>query len=306
MSLKRVVEEKDLPKIKEILMTVFQKANYQNIERLGGMTNHAYKVTFSDQEIYLVRIPGEGTQALINRKDEYKSTKLACDLGIDTDLIYFDDFGNKVMHFIDHAQELDCPLMQKDEQIRQIAEIFRKLHFCGKDTGVPFEVFEMANAYEKIIFNNQVVLYDDYDAIKKQIMEIKQSVDQKHSPVKVPSHNDSLIGNWILDQTGKLWLVDWEYSGMNEEMWDLSCTSIELEYDEKNDEDLLRYYFGHAATVEQKQRFIAAKLYVDYLWTLWGLTRVPFDGEFMQNYADERYARLKKNLKAYAHLGGNK
>ena len=47
---------------------------------------------------------------------------------------------------------------------------------------------------------------------------------------------------------------------------------------------------------DEKRRFVAAKLYVDYLWTLWGLTRVPFDGQFMQEYADMRYARLKKVL----------
>ena len=43
----------------------------------------------------------------------------------------------------------------------------------------------------------------------------------------------------------------------------------------------------------------ASKIYVDYLWTLWGLTRVFFDGEFMQQYADMRYQRLKHNIVQY-------
>ena len=58
-------------------------------------------------------------------------------------------------------------------------------------------------------------------------------------------------------------------------------------------------YYGRNATVEEKKRFIAAKLYVDYLWTLWGLVRIPYDGAFMQEYADNRYKRLKNNIMVY-------
>ena len=90
---------------------------------------------------------------------------------------------------------------------------------------------------------------------------------------------------------------------MNEPMWDLSCLSIEAEYTDNNDDELLRSYFGHEVTTEEKKRFLAAKLYIDYLWTLWGLTRVPFDGDFMQEYADNRYERLKHNIEAYKQLG---
>ena len=86
---------------------------------------------------------------------------------------------------------------------------------------------------------------------------------------------------------------------MNEPMWDLSCLSIEAEYSEDEDNILLEYYFQHEPTLDEKKRFLAAKLYVDYLWTLWGLTRVPYDGDFMQEYADGRYLRLKRNIETY-------
>ncbi len=133
-------------------------------------------------------------------------------------------------------------------------------------------------------------------------MDIKAAVDATGIATRVPCHNDSLIGNWVLREDGKLYLIDWEYSGMNEPMWDLSCLSIEANYSEENDDELLTAYFGRPVTIKEKKHFITAKLYVDYLWTLWGLTRVPFDGEFMQEYADNRYARLKKNIEAYKKL----
>lgn len=263
------------------------------------MTNHSYKVTLEDGEELLVRIPGEGTEEMINRLDERKSTELGCNLGIDSELLYFGDDGTKVMKFIHDPQEMNEDVMKKPENLKQAAEIFRKLHTCGVDTGVRFEVFEMADLYERIIRDGGVAFYDDYEEVKNTVMSIKAAVDATGIAPRVPCHNDSLLGNWVLDGDGKLYLIDWEYSGMNEAMWDLSCLSIESAYTEENDDDLLAAYYGRAVTVDEKKRFIAAKLYVDYLWTLWGLTRVPFDGEFMQEYADARYDRLKKNIEAY-------
>lgn len=298
----REIEEADIPKVKELLVKTNRGGYYDSIERLGGMTNHSYKVTLEDGEELLVRIPGEGTEEMINRLDERKSTELGCNLGIDSELLYFGDDGTKVMKFIHDPQPMNEEVMRKKENLLQAAKIFRRLHTCGVDTGVRFEIFEMAELYEKIIRDGGVAFYDDYEEVKKTVMDIKAAVDKDGEAPKVPCHNDSLVGNWVLDGERKLYLIDWEYSGMNDAMWDLACLSIECGYTEENDDQLLGAYYGREITVEEKKRFIAAKLYVDYLWTLWGLTRVPYDGDFMQEYADNRYVRLKKNIDTYKKL----
>ncbi|MBR2842487.1 MAG: phosphotransferase [Lachnospiraceae bacterium] len=295
----RKIESTDIPKLRELLTEVFGDGEWKDIQRLGGMTNRSYKIVRNDGQEYLVRIPGEGTEEMINRIDERKSTELACKLGIDSPLLFFADDGRKVMRFISDPQPMNEEVMRKKENLTQAANIFRRLHTCGTDTGVRFEVFEMAELYEKIIRENSVPLYDDYEDTKEKIMSIKSEVDNIGKTLKVPCHNDSLMGNWVLDKDGKLYLIDWEYSGMNDPMWDLSCLSIEANYDNQKDSDLLSTYFGHDATLDEKKRFIAHKLYVDYLWTLWGLTRIPFDGQFMQEYANDRYSRLKRNIDAY-------
>ncbi len=298
----REIVEEDIPRVKELLELVGKETEGFEIERLGGMTNHSYKVTLKDKEELLVRVPGEGTEEMINRLDERKSTQLGCDLGIDSELLYFGDDGTKVMRFIHNPRPMSEEVMKKKENMKQAADIFRKLHTCGADTGVKFEVFEMADLYEKIIREGGVAFYDDYDEMKQTVMDIKSEIDGGGIAPRVPCHNDSLLGNWVLDGDGRLYLIDWEYSGMNEAMWDLSCFSIETGYSEEEDLDFLRFYYGREVTTEEKKRFVAAKLYVDYLWTLWGLTRVPYDGEFMQEYADGRYIRLKNNIEAYKRI----
>ena len=59
-------------------------------------------------------------------------------------------------------------VMRESGNIAQAVKIFKTLHTCGEDTGVRFEVFEMAALYENIIRENNVKLYDDYEDVKKQ------------------------------------------------------------------------------------------------------------------------------------------
>lgn len=291
---KEILQE-DIGQIKELLKKVLGTESYKELSRMGGLTNHTYKVTLESGEEYVVRIPGEGTEELICRKDEKVSTELACKLGIDAELLYFGEDGSKVTRYITDAVTMNAASMREPKVISDVAEIFRKLHTSNEDTKVPFEVFDMAADYEKIIYSNNVPMYDDYQQIKSRVMQIKDKVDSQGAVKKVPCHNDSLCENWVYGGD-RLYLIDWEYAGMNDGMWDLADVSIEAGYEADHDSRLLNAYFGREASREEYERFVANKLYLDYLWTLWGKTRVPYDGQEMEDYALERYERLKKNL----------
>ena len=287
--------ETDLPQINKILKKLTADTSCVKMERMGGMTNHSYHVLMDNGEDLAVRLPGDGTEELISRLDEKVSTELACSLDIDTDLLYFGENGTKVSKYIDGAVTMSPESMRKTENILQAAGILKALHTCGADTKVPFEVFDMAANYEKIVMENKVPLYKDYPDIKNKVTEIKESIDGLTGVKKVPCHNDPLCENWVMGSDG-LHLIDWEYAGMNDGMWDLADVSIEASYNESQDGILLKAYFGRQETPDEKRRLLANKIYLDYLWTLWGLTRVFFDGKVMQSYADKRYARLKMNL----------
>lgn len=291
----------DIPKIKNLLSTVLGSDDYADISRMGGLTNHTYKITLKNGKEYVVRIPGEGTEEMIVRSDEMISTKLACDLGIDAEMLYFGKDGSKVTRYIPNAITMSSELLRNDKHIKQVADIFKKLHSCGFDTGVPFEVFEMAEGYEKIIFEKNVPMFDDYAEKKAEVMQIKNEVDSTTEIKKVPCHNDSLCENWV-EGDGRMYLIDWEYAGMNDGMWDVADVSIEAVFDEEYDTKLLTAYLGHEPNVVDRKHFLANKIYVDYLWTLWAKARVPYDGQPMEDWAQERYARLKGFIEDYKKL----
>lgn len=291
----REIIERDIPEVKKLCQKVIGE-NYQEIERLGGLTNHTYHVKMKDGKQYAVRIPGDGTEELIVRSDEKKSTELACKLGIDAQCLYFGENGAKVTEYINDAITMSAETMKDTENIKQVADILKKLHCCEVNTKVPFEVFDMAGGYEKIIAANNVTMYEDYEEIKRTIMNIKEKVDLNCDIKKVPCHNDPLCENWVKDGRGKMYLIDWEYAGMNDGMWDLADISIEAMYGKKEDEELLIQYLGYQPTKINWMQFFANKVYVDYLWTLWAKARVPFDGQTMEDWANERYSRLKESL----------
>ncbi len=297
----REILKEDIPKVKALMAKVLKTDEYESLSRMGGLTNHTYKVTLKNGEEFVVRIPGEGTEELINRSDEIVSTKLACDLGVDAELLYFGKDGAKVTRYIKNAVTMSAEIIKEPRHIQQVAEIFKKLHSCGDDTKVPFEVFEMAEGYEKIVYANKVPMFDDYDAVKAEVMRIKKEIDSSIEIEKVPCHNDPLCENWV-EGDGRMYLIDWEYAGMNDGMWDLADVSIEAGFDDVSDRLLLKEYLGKEPDATDMKHFLASKIYVDYLWTLWAKTRVPYDGQPMEDWAVERYTRAKTFIEAYNNL----
>ena len=92
-----------------------------------------------------------------------------------------------------------------------------------------------------------------------------------------------------------MWIVDWEYSGMNDPMWDLGDLSVEGGFGPEQDAEMLAAYFGGAVPEDDRARMVIYKAMCDLLWTLWGLIQLangnPADD--FRAYADGRFARCK-------------
>lgn len=260
----------------------------------GGLTNKNFCFVCRGER-YVYRYPGEGTELIINRKNEKISTELAADLEIDTELIYFDEeTGVKITKYIEDAETMTKELLQKEENLYAVAKLLYKLHTSGKDTKVEFDVFKMAERYETYIYENKVELFENYEEMKRIVLDLKKESMNSQEKI-VPCHNDPLCANWVKGKT-KMYLIDWEYAGMNDAMWDLADVAIEAELTKCQESFLLQAYFDRKPINEEIRCFEINKIFIDYLWSLWGKTRVPFDGDEMEQYALNRYERMKSNL----------
>lgn len=285
----------EIEQIKKLHELVFPEKAIIGISRMGGLTNKTFAVELDDNNLYVYRLPGDGTEAIINRRHEKISTELAWNLKIDSELLYFDDStGKKISRYVDNAITMNPDLMKDSVNIKGISKVLKILHTSGVDTGVPFDVFDMADSYQQVIIDNDVSFFDDFSTVRDKVFDLKEKIDS-FSNLKVSCHNDPLCENWIKSEN-EYYLVDWEYAGMNDPYWDLADVSIEAGFGEEDDLLLLKCYLERIPTKEELLRFEANKVFLDFLWSLWGKTRVPFDGESMEDYAKERYDRMKRNL----------
>ena len=274
----------------------FEKITKQdcNIKRLGGMTNIVHLVETQNINL-IVRIPGKGTEDYINRTTEYNNAKAAWRAGISAEIIWADvNSGIMVSQAINGIETMTPNLFSSRKgSPARAGYALAKLHNSGETFDFRFELFNMIDDYLKILSTKDVNLPEGYHDIVKAAKPVKESL--KANPIQLaPCHCDPLCENF-LDDGKNMWIVDWEYSGMNDPLWDLGDLSIEAGMNEDQENEMLKAYFGKEPTVAQKGRVIIYKAMCDLLWTLWGLIQYADKNpaEDFWAYSIERFERCK-------------
>ncbi|MDV4150004.1 winged helix-turn-helix transcriptional regulator [Clostridium sp. AL.422] len=294
--IKRKDHELEVGYIKSIISEYIVLSGDESIDVIpaGGMTNNNYKVTI-DKEEYILRVPGAGTENMISRKNEMINSKLSASIGLNVDVVNFDEkTGIKISKFISGAETLTSRSAKKEENMILVADLLRRLHNSNLDIKNTFDVFEEICRYENILRKHNIKYYDDYDLVRSKVMDLKDKI-HNYSYKIVPSHNDTVPENFIKDNTGRMYLIDWEYSGLNDEMWDLAAFSLECGFNEEDDELFFRLYFEGEIEKNNKVKILMNKIFQDFLWSIWTLIKEA-EGDDFGTYGIERYNRARKNI----------
>ena len=267
----------------------------KQIAAIGGMTNKNYKVMIDDQN-YVLRVPGNGTEKMISRVDEIKNAAFAHEIGVDADLIYFNEqTGIKISKFIEDAQTLSPEGAKKPYVMKKICQLLNQLHQCGREMENEFNVYEKIESYEQLLNELKGEYYEDYQLVKQQVLQLKELMDDLQINL-VPCHNDTLAENFIKDKHDQYYLIDWEYAGMNDPMWDVAAHCLENGFNSDEEELFLKTYFKQEPKRSYKTRVLVNKIYQDFLWSLWTKVKEA-SGDDFGDYGIERYNRAKENLK---------
>jgi len=264
------------------------------IKRLGGMTNLVHLVETKEINL-IVRIAGKGTEEYINREIEFKNASAAWRAGVSAEIIWVDvKDGVMISKAINEIETMTPNLfgLRKGSPARAGLAL-AKLHNSGEVFDFRFELFNMINDYLKILSTKNVDLPEGYHDIVKAAEPVKELLEANPIPL-TPCHCDPLCENF-LDDGKNMWIVDWEYSGMNDPLWDLGDLSVEAGMNEDQENEMLKAYFGKAPTQAQKGRVIIYKAMCDLLWTLWGLIQYADKNpaEDFWVYSTERFERCK-------------
>ncbi|AOR24543.1 winged helix-turn-helix transcriptional regulator [Clostridium taeniosporum] len=275
------------------------KVNEEDISEVvpaGGMTNKNYRVCVKGKR-YILRVAGIGTESMISRKNEMFNSSIASDRGYNVETPYFNvETGIKISTFIENAETLTPRSIKKEENLKQVTKILRELHedneFSMKNE---FNVFRELEKYEDILKKADGVFFNDYKEVREKFMKLEQ-VLKDCNRVFVPSHNDLVSENLVKDTDGRMYLIDWEYSGINDDMWDLAGLSLENSFSEDDIELMFRLYFNGEPDENSRKRLLIHQISQDILWAVWTLIKEN-EGDDFGTYGIDRYNRGKENLK---------
>ena len=282
--------------IKEKISSLLsQEEEVLSVEQLGGMTNQNYLVKTTNKQ-YIVKFFGKGTEKLINRQDEKYNLELLKDLDLDVKNYLFDiEAGIKVNEYIESAITLDSTSIKT--KFDKIAPILQTIHASGKELRGEFAPFEEIKKYESLI--EEKIPYANYEVVREEVFSLEKrladlGVDRKSC------HIDLVPENFIESPQGRLYLIDWEYSSMNDPMWDLAALFLESEFTRQEEEAFLSHYESEQTPVS-REKIAIYKILQDTIWSLWTVYKEEQGADF-GDYGVNRYQRAVKGL---AYYGGS-
>lgn len=273
------------------------------IERLGGLTNLVFRVGGSSTgkgqagttgQAYCLRLPGEGTQEYINRENEAQAAREAARAGVSPEVLYAGENGVMVTRYIDNTVTMTPELFKsRVGSPARAGEAFAKLHRADLKFDFRFELFDMIDDYLRILSDKTVDFPKGYHEVLNEAEAVRRALDAHALPLTA-CHCDPLCENF-LDTGQRMWIVDWEYSGMNDPLWDLGDLSVEAGFDQRQDEEMINAYFAGEPRPDQRGRIVIYKAMCDLLWTLWGLIQHANvnPAEDFWEYSTTRFTRCK-------------
>jgi thiamine kinase-like enzyme len=251
--------------------------------RLKGLTNVNHLVEQSGER-FVLRIPGAGTSEYIDRRAEAVAARSAAAAGVNAEVVFFDDSdGLMVTRFVDGAVTMDAERFTDLAAAARAGVAFRRLHTTATPFATDFRLFPMIDEYKALLAAKGATLPDGYAEAELQAAAARAALEA-HPVALVPAHCDPLCENF-LDTGERMYVIDYEYSGNNDPMWDLGDLSVEGGFNAAQDEALLRGYFGGEPPAHQLGRMVLYKALCDLLWTLWGVIQHAND-----NPADDFWA----------------
>lgn len=268
-----------------------------NIQPLKkGMTNRSFSFEV-DSKRYIMRVPGEGTEKLINRKHEYDVYQAIKDENICDPVIYMNpENGYKITEYIHDAHACDST------DFSDVSKCMNKLRsFHNKKLVVnhTFEVFEELEKYESY-WQGMPSSYRDYKTTKVHIYELKEFVDAQPKEWGL-SHIDSVPDNFLFSDD-ELYLIDWEYAGMQDQHIDIAMFAIYSLYDREDVEKLIDAYFDGQCKDLVRIKIYAYIAICGLLWSNWCEYKRNLGVEFGEyslkqyRYAKEYYRIVKEEL----------
>ncbi len=266
-----------------------------------GMTNRSFLFNAKGGK-YIMRIPGEGTDKMINRKEEAEVFRAISGLGFCDDPVYINpDNGFKITKFLEGVRSCDP---ESEADLKKCMRKLRSFHEMKLKVPHTFDLQKQIEFYESL-WKGTPSIYRDYKKTKEGIFELKDYIDKQPKEWGL-THIDAVPDNFLFYQrNGKeeLQLTDWEYSGMQDTHVDLAMFSIYSMYTKDQIDRLIDIYFEGKCAPAVRTKIYCYVATCGMLWSNWCEYKRQLGVEFGEyslrqyRYAKEFYRYAKERMK---------
>ena len=262
----------------------------------GGITNLNFIVSHGNEKV-VVRLGQDIPEHLVFRSNEINVSKAAYEIGVSPKLIY-SETGVLVLEFIE-SKTLDASGVQKN--LKKIIPVVKKIHteIPNVLSGLPaiFWVFYVIKYYANFLKSKKSKHVGIIDDLLNKASKLENLSSPRHI---VFGHNDFLAANF-LDDGSRIWVVDWEYGGFNDPLFDIGGLASNNDFNEDLEKEALELYYEKPVNSELWMKYNAMKTASLLRETMWSMvseltSKLDFDyGEYTQE-------NLNKFSKAYEAL----
>jgi thiamine kinase-like enzyme len=258
---------------------------------VGGLTNRNYLVRDGDEQ-FVARLCDDRQFLGIDRRNERLCQIAACEAGVAPEVTHFEP-GMLVSRFL-NARTLTNDDLQAPDLLARLAQIIRQVHSQGDQlTGemLFFCPFQAIRTYTQTARKHNAVLPPDID----QLVEDSRQLLSQMSPFQPTlCHNDLLAAN-IMDDGNRLWLVDWEYAGIGNPLFDLAGVSANAGLSERLEVQLIEACSGPVsdAVLREVRILKTASLLREALWAVIQTVMSDLDFDYAK-YATENFAKYRQ------------
>ena len=260
-----------------------------------GMTNRSFLFSVNGEK-YIMRIPGEGTDQLINRKQEAEVYGIIRGHGLCDDPVYINPAnGYKITRFLEGIRVCDADNVL---DLKRCMEKLRQFHSMKLKVEHTFDIFGQIEFYETL-WEGQPSMYKDYKQTKFNVLSLRPYIDGIEKDWCL-THIDAVPDNFLFYQTEEgesLQLTDWEYSGMQDPHVDIAMFCIYSLYNKKQVDRLIDIYFQNQCDKTTRAKIYAYISMCGLLWSNWCEFKAKLGVEFGE-YSLRQY-RFAKDYYRY-------
>ena len=268
-----------------------------------GMTNRSFLFSIQGEK-YIMRIPGEGTDQLINRAHEAEVFKAIRGYGLCDDPVYINPKnGYKITKYLEGVRSCDA---ENEQDLKRCMEKLKSFHDLKLKVDHAFDIFDQIDFYEAL-WNGSSSIYKDYTKTKEKVKSLKPFVEGLKKDWCL-THIDAVPDNFLFytpegESEEKLQLTDWEYSGMQDPHVDIAMFCIYSLYDKSQCDRLIDIYFEGNCDQITRTKIYAYISMCGLLWSNWCEYKRNLGVEFGE-YSLRQYRFAKDYYKHATELMG--